>query len=159
MITYCLHQMLILQHASLFQICNAVTISSEIKSLPFHTVVPNLHEKRRPSDKMKRPRQPAARQYTGPLALLNFAVNETASFFRYFSRHVSTWKRNWINDGKRVDSLKIKAFSVCRYYTVTAHLHNKPVIKRGAAKRRAGAFRTFGRKHYNECLCARYKGG
>lgn len=60
MITYCLHQMLILQHASLFQMCNAVTISSEIKSLPFHTVVPNLHEKRRPSDKMKRPRQPAA---------------------------------------------------------------------------------------------------
>ena len=77
MITYCLHQMLILQHASLFQICNAVTISSEIKSLPFHTVAPNLHEKRRPSDKMKR-------------------------------------------HGKRVDSLKIKAFSVCRYYTVTA---------------------------------------
>ena len=54
MITYCLHQMLILQHASLFQICNAVTISSEIKSLPFHAVAPNLHEKRRPSDKMKR---------------------------------------------------------------------------------------------------------
>lgn len=94
MITYCLHQMLILQHASLFQMCNAVTISSEIKSLPFHTVVPNLHEKRRPSDKMKRPRQPAARQYTGPLALLNFVVNETASFFRYFSRQISTWKRN-----------------------------------------------------------------
>ena len=45
MITYCLHQMLILQHASLFQICNAVTISSEIKPLPFHTVAPNLHEK------------------------------------------------------------------------------------------------------------------
>ena len=84
MITYCLHQMLILQHASLFQICNAVTISSEIKSLPFHTVVPNLHEKRRPSDKMKRPRQPAARQYTGPLALLNFVVNETASLFSIF---------------------------------------------------------------------------
>jgi hypothetical protein len=84
MITYCLHQMLILQHASLFQICNAVTISSEIKSLPFHTVVPNLHEKRRPSDKMKRPRQPAARQYTGPLALLNFVVNETTSLFSIF---------------------------------------------------------------------------
>ena len=49
MITYCLHQMLILQHASLFQICNAVTISSEIKPLPFHTVAPNLHEKRCPS--------------------------------------------------------------------------------------------------------------
>ena len=49
MITYCLHQMLILQHASLFQICNAVTISSETKPLPFHTVAPNLHEKRCPS--------------------------------------------------------------------------------------------------------------
>ena len=49
MITYCIHQMLILQHASLFQICNAVTISSEIKPLPFHTVAPNLHEKRCPS--------------------------------------------------------------------------------------------------------------
>ena len=46
MITYCLHQMLILQHASLFQICNAVTIFSEIKPLPFHTVAENLHEKR-----------------------------------------------------------------------------------------------------------------
>ena len=46
MITYCLHQMLILQHASLFQICNAVTISSETKPLPFHTVAPNLHEKK-----------------------------------------------------------------------------------------------------------------
>ena len=54
MITYCLHQMLILQHASLVQMCKAVTISSEIKSLPFHAVAPNLHEKRRPSDKMKR---------------------------------------------------------------------------------------------------------
>jgi hypothetical protein len=38
--------------------------------------------------------QPAARQYAGPLALLNFVVNETASFFRYFSRQISTWKRN-----------------------------------------------------------------
>lgn len=44
-ITYCLHRMSILQHVSLFQICNAVTISSEIKSLPFHTVAPNLHKK------------------------------------------------------------------------------------------------------------------
>ena len=69
---------------------------------------------------MNQPRQPAVRQYAGPLALLNFVVNETASFFRYFSRHVSTWKRNWINDGKRSNPLKIKAFSVCRYYTVTA---------------------------------------
>ena len=40
-----------------------------------------------------------------------------------------------------------------------AYLHDEPVIKRGAAKRRAGTFRTFGRKHYNECLCTRYKGG
>ena len=48
MITYCLHQMLILQHASLFQICNAVTKSSETKPLPFHTVALNLHEKRCP---------------------------------------------------------------------------------------------------------------
>jgi len=78
-------------------------------------------KKGRPPIKVKRPRQPAVRQYTGPLALLNFVVNETASFFRYFSRQISTWKRNWINDGKRVDPLKIKAFSVCRYYTVTAH--------------------------------------
>lgn len=94
MITYCLHQMLILQHASLFQICNAVTISSEIKSLPFHTVAPNLHEKRRPSDKMKRPRQSAVRHKAGPLALLNFVVNKTASFFLYSFRQFSTWKRN-----------------------------------------------------------------
>ena len=27
-----------------------------------------------------------------------------------------------MNDGKRVDPLKIKAFSVCRYYTVTAYV-------------------------------------
>ena len=35
-----------------------------------------------PPKKMKCPRQSAIRQCTGPLALLNFAVNETASFFR-----------------------------------------------------------------------------
>ena len=51
-------------------------------------------KKGRPPAKVKRPRQSAIRQYAGPLALLNFVVNETASFFRYFSRHVSTWKRN-----------------------------------------------------------------
>lgn len=50
-----------------------------------------------------------------------FAVNETASFFWYFSRHISTWKKNWINDGKCVDLLKVKVFLVCRYYTVTAY--------------------------------------
>ena len=59
MITYCLHQMLILQHASLFQICHAVTISSEIKPLPFHTVAPNLHEKRCPS-RSSYPLQPSS---------------------------------------------------------------------------------------------------
>jgi hypothetical protein len=51
-------------------------------------------KKGRPPIKVKRPQQSAARQYTGPLALLNFVVNETASFFRYFSRQISTWKRN-----------------------------------------------------------------
>jgi len=54
----------------------------------------NGYEKGRPPIKVKRPRQSATRQYTGPLALLNFVVNETASFFRYFSRQISTWKRN-----------------------------------------------------------------
>ena len=43
-----------------------------------------LYKKRRPSVKMKRPRQPAVRQYTGPLALLNFVGNETTSFVRHF---------------------------------------------------------------------------
>ena len=42
---------------------------------------------------------------------------------------------------------------------IKAHLHNKPVIKRGTAKRCAGTFRTLGRKHYHKCLCTRYKGG
>ena len=31
----------------------------------------------------------------------------------------------------------IRGFPICPYYTVRAYLHNKPVIKRGAAKRRA----------------------
>jgi len=87
-------------------------------------------KKGRPPVKVKRPRQSAARQYTGPLALWNFVVNETASFFWYFSRQISTWKRNWINDGKRVNPLKIKAFSVCRYYTVTAFFRH-PAVRAG----------------------------
>lgn len=71
---------------------------------------------------MKRPRQSAVRHKAGPLALLNFVVNKTASFFLYSFRQFSTWKRNWIKDDKRSNPLKIKAFSVCRYYTVTAQL-------------------------------------
>ena len=42
---------------------------------------------------MKRPRQSAARQNAGPLALFGFVVNVTASFFRQFSRHISTWEK------------------------------------------------------------------
>ena len=71
---------------------------------------------------MKRPRQSAVRHKAGPLALLNFVVNKTASFFLYSFRQFSTWKRNWIKDDKRSNSLKIKAFSVCRNYTVRAAL-------------------------------------
>ena len=49
---------------------------------------------------------------------------------------------------------------VCIWLNATVpYLHDKPVIKRGAAKRCAGTFRAFGRKHYNECLCTRQKGG
>jgi len=77
-------------------------------------------KKGRPPIKVKRPRQPAVRHKAGPLALLNFVVNKTASFFLYSFRQFSTWKRNWIKDDKRSNPLKIKAFSVCRYYTVTA---------------------------------------
>ena len=78
-------------------------------------------KKGRPPIKVKRPRQPAVRHKAGPLALLNFVVNKTASFFLYSFRQFSTWKRNWIKDDKRSNPLKIKAFSVCRYYTVTAY--------------------------------------
>ena len=42
---------------------------------------------------MKRPRQSAVRQNAGPLALFSFVVNVTASFFRQFSRHISTWEK------------------------------------------------------------------
>ena len=42
---------------------------------------------------MKRPRQAAVRQNAGPLALFSFVVNVTASFFRQFSRHISTWEK------------------------------------------------------------------
>ena len=42
-------------------------------------------KKGRPLVKVKRPRQSAIRQYTGPLALLNFVGNETASFIRQIS--------------------------------------------------------------------------
>jgi hypothetical protein len=50
-------------------------------------------KKGRPPDKMKRPRQAAVRQNAGPLALFSFVVNVTASFFRQFSRHISTWEK------------------------------------------------------------------
>jgi hypothetical protein len=50
-------------------------------------------KKGRPPKKMKRPRQSAARQNAGPLALFGFVVNVTASFFRQFSRHISTWEK------------------------------------------------------------------
>ena len=71
---------------------------------------------------MKRQRQSAVRHKARPLALLNFVVNKTASFFLYSFRQFATWKRNWIKDDKRSNSLKIKAFSVCRNYTVRAYL-------------------------------------
>ncbi|EDM51998.1 hypothetical protein DWW50_09840 [Eubacterium sp. AF15-50] len=51
-------------------------------------------KKGRPPIKVKRPRQPAVRHKAGPLALLNFVVNKTASFFLYSFRQFSTWKRN-----------------------------------------------------------------
>mgnify|MGYP003160101627 CR=1 FL=1 len=89
-------------------------------------------KKGRPPIKVKRPRQPAVRHKAGPLALLNFVVNKTASFFLYSFRQFSTWKRNWIKDDKRSNPLKIKAFSVCRYYTVTALLC-QPIAERGRA--------------------------
>lgn len=47
----------------------------------------------RPPDKIKRRRQSAVRQNAGPLALFSFVVNVTASFFRQFSRHISTWEK------------------------------------------------------------------
>jgi hypothetical protein len=50
-------------------------------------------KKGRPPNKMKRPRQSAVRQNAGPLALFSFVVNVTASFFRQFSRHISTWEK------------------------------------------------------------------
>ncbi|MFR1595051.1 MAG: hypothetical protein ACLSU2_05430, partial [Oscillospiraceae bacterium] len=54
----------------------------------------NRYEKRAPTLKVKRPRQSAVRHKAGPLALLNFVVNKTASFFLYSFRQFSTWKRN-----------------------------------------------------------------
>ena len=98
-------------------------------------------KKGRPPIKVKRPRQPAVRHKAGPLALLNFVVNKTASFFLYSFRQFSTWKRNWIKDDKRSNPLKIKAFSVCRYYTVTAHIRDVITEKR---RGRADAFRNAG---------------
>lgn len=53
-----------------------------------------LIQKRAPTLKVKRPRQSAVRHKAGPLALLNFVVNKTASFFLYSFRQFSTWKRN-----------------------------------------------------------------
>ena len=87
-------------------------------------------KKGRPPIKVKRPRQSAVRHKAGPLALLNFVVNKTASFFLYSFRQFSTWKRNWIKDDTRSNPLKRKAFSVCRYYTVTALLC-QPIAERG----------------------------
>ena len=81
---------------------------------------------------MKRLRQSAVRHKARPLALLNFVVNKTASFFLYSFRQFSTWKRNWIKDDKRSNSLKIKAFSVCRNYTVRAQLRFVDVGQRCA---------------------------
>ena len=60
-------------------------------------------KKGRPPDKMKRPRQSAVRQNAGPLALFSFVVNVTASFFRQFSRHISTWEKEL---NKRRQTLK-----------------------------------------------------
>ena len=70
---------------------------------------------------MKRPRQSAVRQNAGPLALFSFVVNVTASFFRQFSRHISTWEKELNRRRQTLKPLKIKAFSVCRYYTVMAY--------------------------------------
>ena len=86
MITYCLHQMLILQHASLFQICNAVTISSETKPLPFHTVAPNLHEKRCPSRSSYSLEPSSIRPFRISSANSQLSISPTSDiFFSYFS--------------------------------------------------------------------------
>ena len=114
-------------------------------------------KKGRPPKKMKRPRQSAARQNAGPLALFSFVVNVTASFFRQFSRHISTWEKELNRRRQTLNPLKIKAFSVCHYYTVRAHLYNKPVGKWGATKRRAGTSWTFRCKYHNECIRPRYQ--
>jgi len=42
---------------------------------------------------MKRPRQSAIMQNAGPPILFSFVVNAIASFFRQFSRHISTWEK------------------------------------------------------------------
>ena len=42
---------------------------------------------------MYHPQQSAVRKNAGPLALFSFVVNVTASFFRQFSRHISTWEK------------------------------------------------------------------
>lgn len=80
-------------------------------------------------------------------------------FFVIFLAAFSSWKRNWIGNDKRWNPCNFKAFSVCHYYTVRAHLYNKPVGKWGATKRRAGTSWTFRCKYHNECICPRYQRG
>jgi hypothetical protein len=44
----------------------------------------NEYKKRTPTYKSETPTAISGQAYTGPLALLNFVVNETASFFSIF---------------------------------------------------------------------------
>ena len=114
-------------------------------------------KKGRPPIKVKRPRQPAVRHKAGPLALLNFVVNKTASFFLYSFRQFLTWKRNWIKDDKRSNPLKIKAFSVCRYYTVTAHIRDLGTAKRRRCENRQQYARALRRGLHTPHLHPRYE--
>ena len=51
-----------------------------------------------------------------------------------------------MNDGKRQNSLEIKAFSVCRYYIVTPHLRESDAQNGALAQGSAGLFRAFHRE-------------
>ena len=53
-----------------------------------------------------------------------------------------------MDDGKRQNSLKIKAFSVCRYYIVTAHLRHSRAGGRRGCENPVGNPRAYQRQLY-----------
>ncbi|MUT96852.1 MAG: hypothetical protein EP147_14105 [Subdoligranulum sp.] len=67
-------------------------------------------KKGRPPIKVKRPRQPAVRHKAGPLALLNFVVNKTASFFLYSFRQFSTLEKELNKRRQTLKPLENKGF-------------------------------------------------